>query len=72
MSIPICGSKIASASSCDKEVSQIQDMVAIALARVLMVAINWSDDVVNDELSTSKVRPKLKFLWKGFVMSVLE
>jgi hypothetical protein len=57
MSIPICGSKIASASSRDKEVSQIRDMVAIALAWVLMVAIDWSDDIVNNELLTSKVHP---------------
>jgi hypothetical protein len=57
MSIPICGSKIVSASSRDEKVSQIQDMVAIALARVLMVAIDWSDDFVDNELLTSKVRP---------------
>jgi hypothetical protein len=57
MSVPICGSKIASASCRDKEVLQIWDMVAIALAWVLTVAIDWSDDVVNDELSTSKVHP---------------
>jgi hypothetical protein len=56
MSIPICGSKIASASSRDKEVLQIRDMVAVALAQVLMVAIDWSNDVVDNELSMSKVR----------------
>jgi hypothetical protein len=59
MSIPICGSKIASTSSRDKEVSQIWDMIAIALAQVLTLAINWSVDVVNDELSTSKVHPNM-------------
>jgi hypothetical protein len=57
MSIPIHGSKIASTSSRNEEVLQIRDMVAIALAWVLTVAINWSNDLVNKELPTSEVRP---------------